>query len=133
MLGALVHSGDVIKWLLWLVIPVVFLLMGRRKLGIAGIVVVILMILISLPSGAGARENAQRASCLSNQQTIEQAVNQLAKTKGAKAGDAIDAQEMAALLKGIGMPSCPAGGTYLITKFGEHPACSLGTHAPEAK
>lgn len=118
-------------WALWSVIPVVLFLRGRRKLGIAAAVIVLIMIAVYLPSSAGARERAYRAACLQNQQEIAQAVEQVAKAKGAKPGDNIDLKEVTAKLPAGTMPVCGAGGTYTITKVGEAPVCSLAGHKPD--
>ena len=116
---------------LWSVIPIFFFLRGRRKAGMVAAVIVLIMIAVYLPSGAGARERAQRIGCLQNQQEITEAISQAAKANGAKPGDVIDIKEVAAKLSGGQLPRCPAGGSYTISKFGVVPVCSVENHKPD--
>jgi hypothetical protein len=131
MLAGLVHSSDVLIWALWSVIPLVLFIRGRYKLGAVATVVVLFMIAVYLPSGAGARERAQRMACLKNQEDIARAIDEAAKAKGSKTGDTVDIKELVGKLSYGTMPTCPAGGTYTITKVGEPPTCSLGNHKPD--
>lgn len=110
LLGALVQSRDVMIWALWSVIPIFLFLRGRRKAGVVTGVIVLFMIAVYLPSSRGAKERAQRAACLQNQQEIAQAIDQVAKANGAKPSEIITAKEVSAKLSGGEMPTCPAGG-----------------------
>ena len=70
-------------------------------------------------------------ACVNNLRQIATAANQFALEKGLKTGDKIDfPSDLTPYIKlnSAGqIPSCPADGTYHISKVGEPPTCSLGT------
>jgi hypothetical protein len=85
-------------------------------------------------SPAAASENDQRLMeiCINHLRQIDAAKNQWALENNKATGATPTAQDIAPYLKldaNGNIPSCPAGGLYLINAIGEPPTCSLAGHA----
>jgi len=90
-----------------------------------------LMMAIAIPNFVKARSTAQANACINNLRQIDAAANQFALEHHLSVGDSInfpnDLTPYIKLNSEGKIPSCPAGGTYHLSKVGEVPTCSLGT------
>ncbi len=69
---------------------------------------------IAIPNFVKARNTAQANACIANMKQIDGGIQQWALEKGKKDADAIVAAEVADYVKGRKMPTCPAGGDYVL-------------------
>ena len=69
---------------------------------------------IAIPNFVKARNTAQAGACISNMSQIDGGIQQWALEKGKKDADAPVAAEVAEYIKGRRMPTCPAGGDYIL-------------------
>ena len=81
-----------------------------------------------------ARSTSQANACINNMHQIDGAVTEWALEKGKKTGDpapslADDLTPYIRLNSSSSIPSCPAGGNYIMSTVGEIPqiSCSLGS------
>jgi prepilin-type N-terminal cleavage/methylation domain-containing protein len=86
-----------------------------------------LLAAIAIPNFVKARTTAQLNACISNLQQLDGAKERWAlETRKPDGADAEAARaEIAAYLKGGGIPECPGGGTYDLTTIGENPTCTV--------
>ncbi len=69
---------------------------------------------IAIPNFVKARNTAQANACISNMSQIDSAIQQWALEKGKKDADAPVSAEVAEYIKSRRMPTCPAGGDYIL-------------------
>ena len=99
------------------------------------IVVAIIGVLaaIAIPNFVRARATSQANACINNLRQLESAVQQFALENGKNTGDTINyPRDITPYLKLnlVGsIPSCPAGGTYIMLTVGAIPqaVCTLGS------
>ena len=91
------------------------------------IVVLIIGVLlaIAVPNFMRARETSRSRACVSNLKQIDAAKEQWAMDNNANNGDAVDAGQVNAYIRG-GAPRCPSGGSYTYGAVGANPTCSIG-------
>ena len=91
-----------------------------------------LLAAIAIPSFVHARATSQANACINNLRQIESAIQQVAIDKGLHVGDTVnypdDITPYIRLNSNLGIPGCPAGGTYSLNAVGSIPQalCSLG-------
>ena len=90
-----------------------------------------LLAAIAIPNFVRARSKSQQNACINNLRQIDGAIQQYAlETKLAASADVTSAQCAPYLGRGAGIfPTCPAQGTYAVTKCNVSPTCSLSTIA----
>ena len=72
---------------------------------------------IAIPNFVKARNTAQANACINNMRQIDSAIQQWALEKGKKDSDPVDttgADGVQTYIKGQAMPTCPAGGDYVV-------------------
>ena len=69
---------------------------------------------IAIPNFVKARNTAQANACINNMRQIDSAIQQWALENGKKDSDTATEADVSAYLKGGVMPTCPAGGAYVI-------------------
>ena len=89
-----------------------------------------LMVAIAIPNFVKARNSAMMNACINNLRQIDSAKREWALEKRKDPTDAPTAKDLDAYLKsgGVGIMTCPAGGTYTINSVGEKPTCSISGH-----
>lgn len=104
------------------------LITGYMSIG-ASIFLVPLMIAIAIPNFVRAREVAQRNGCINNLRQIDGAKSQWALETGAEEGQSVISDDIAPYLaEGVGLFTCPAGGTYSFNAVNQDPTCSIPGH-----
>ena len=113
----------------------------RTKGGLGGFTLVEIMIVVAIiallcaivtPYYVKARANSQANACINNMRQIDGAMQQFAIENGKTVGYVInfptDLTPYIKLNAANQIPTCPAGGTYLIRPVGIEPSvlCSLG-------
>jgi len=87
-----------------------------------------LIVAITIPNRIGSHTSPANA-CINTLRQIDAAANQFALEHGTTNGEAInfpnDLTPYIKLTRDGKIPSCPSGGIYHISKFGEAPTCSL--------
>ena len=93
-----------------------------------------LLAAIAIPNLVRARSTSQANACINNMHQIDGAVTEWALEKGKKTGDSApsltdDLTPYIRLSSSGSIPSCPAGGSYIMGAVGNIPQinCSLGT------
>ena len=93
-----------------------------------------LLAAIAIPSFTHARATSQANACINNMHQIDGAVTEWALEHGKKTGDpapslASDLTPYLKLNSSGSIPSCPAGGTYVMNSVGAIPqiTCTLGS------
>jgi prepilin-type N-terminal cleavage/methylation domain-containing protein len=93
-----------------------------------------LLAAIAIANFVHARATSQANACINNMHQIDGAVTEWALENGKKTGDpapslATDLTPYLRLNAGGSIPSCPAGGTYIMNLVGTIPqiTCSLGS------
>jgi prepilin-type N-terminal cleavage/methylation domain-containing protein len=69
---------------------------------------------IAIPNFVKARNTAQANACIANMKQVEGGIQMWALEKGKKDSDAPVAAEIAEYVKGKKIPTCPAGGDYVL-------------------
>jgi hypothetical protein len=83
---------------------------------------------------AAAQTQNQTLACISNLRQIDAAKQQWAQQNNRPAGTPVTPADVARFLRGGVLPTCPAGGIYLINVVGLPPTCSSPGHvAPKAQ
>ena len=87
-----------------------------------------LLAAIAIPNFVRARSTSQKNACINNLRQIDGAVQQWAlENKAAASADVTSGNVTPYLGRGGGAyPTCPAGGTYNVTKCNVAPTCSKG-------
>lgn len=103
----------------------------RRGFTLIEMIVVILVICVllavAIPSFQKARESARTRSCLANMKSTISAKEQYAVEKRMNHGDRVTFDDLTpTYLRSL--PTCPAGGAYVIGPVGENPKCSYPDH-----
>ena len=93
-----------------------------------------LLAAIAIPNFVRARSTSQADACINNMHQIDGAVTEWALEKGKKTGDPApslisDLTPYIKLNSSGSIPSCPAGGSYIMNTVGAVPqiTCSLGS------
>ena len=93
-----------------------------------------LLAAVAIPNFVRARATSQANACINNMHQIDGAVTEWALEKSKKTGDpapnlATDLTPYLRLNSSGSIPSCPAGGSYIMNTVGAIPqiTCSLGT------
>lgn len=73
-----------------------------------------LLAAIAIPNFVRARSTAQAHACINNMRQIDGAIQQWALENAKKDPDVLDASAVVRFIKGGVMPTCPAGGLYLL-------------------
>jgi hypothetical protein len=81
---------------------------------IAMIPFIVMLAAIAVPNFVKARSTAQANACINNMRQIDSAVQQWALENARKNSDALDASAIVRYIKGGVMPTCPAGGLYIL-------------------
>src|ERR1043165_4438496 len=89
-----------------------------------------LLAAIAIPNFVRARQTAQRNACINNLRQIDGAKEQWALENKKKSGDAVQDTDITPYIKGLVMPSRPAGGTYTTGAVDAPPTCTLNA-APD--
>ena len=84
-----------------------------------------LLAAIAIPNFVKARTTAQKNACINNLRQIDGAKEQWALENKKKTGDAVQDSDITPYIKGLAMPTCPAGGTYTTGPVDTNPSCSL--------
>lgn len=71
---------------------------------------------------------SERRACANQLQMLDQATQQWAFEKGKRASDAPTMLDLAEFLFG-GIPHCPSGGSYSLSRVDGHPHCSVHTES----
>ena len=92
-----------------------------------------LLAAIAIPSFVHARAKSQATACINNMHQIDGAVTEWALEQGKKTGDpapslTTDLTPYLKLTANYAIPSCPAGGSYVMGRVGAVPqvTCNLG-------
>ncbi|HNR92984.1 MAG TPA: hypothetical protein PKM67_01500 [Kiritimatiellia bacterium] len=79
-----------------------------------------------LPAVSSARAKAQTVACMNNLRQIQAAKDQWAIEKGMERGAPVSPSDIEPYLREI--PTCPAGGSYILNAVGEEPTCDHPGH-----
>ena len=79
---------------------------------------------MAIPTFMKARERARAARCLDNLRKISGAIDEAAMENFLNNGDTITDAQIAPFFK-RGIPTCPAGGSYVYGVVGEDPTCTV--------
>ena len=83
---------------------------------------------------AAAQAQSQTQLCIANLRQIDAAKQQWAQQNNRQGGTPVTPGDIARFLRGNILPTCPAGGIYLINAVGMPPTCSSPGHAlPKAQ
>jgi hypothetical protein len=100
--------------------------------GYVSLALILLTLPIAIPNFVKARNTSMQNACIGNLRAIDAAANQFALENHLKTGDKInfpnDLTPYIKLDRQGKIPSCPAGGTYVIEKVGDLPTCSIPGH-----
>lgn len=107
--------------------------LGGRGIAMAGLITgyvgIALTTAIFLPNFVGARESAQRNTCINNLRIIDGAKQKWAFDNNKTAEDFPRPQDLDKYLPaGFNSLHCPAGGVYTINKDSAPPTCSVPRH-----
>src|ERR1041385_2010247 len=80
-----------------------------------------LLAAIAIPNFVKARTTAQKNACINNLRQIDGAKEQWALENKKKTGDAVQDSDITPYIKGLVMPTCPAGGTYTTGPVNTNP------------
>jgi prepilin-type N-terminal cleavage/methylation domain-containing protein len=92
-----------------------------------------LLAAIAIPNFIKARTTSQANACINNLRQIDGAIQQWALEKGQSASATVTSSDVTPYLgRGTAgeFPTCPAKGTYTLTKVSEKPTCSLSGSTP---
>jgi len=78
---------------------------------------------------AAAQSQSQNQACINNLRQIDAAKQQWAQQNNKPAGTPVTPSDIARFIRGGILPTCPAGGIYLINAVGMPPTCSSPGHA----
>jgi competence protein ComGC len=84
-----------------------------------------LLAAIVVPAFFKARSSAQRAACIGNLRQLEDAKQCYAMEKRLREGAKIQKKQITPYLHNLQMPTCPAGGKYVVQRLGRDPHCNL--------
>lgn len=90
-----------------------------------------LLAAIAIPNFVKARTTSQTNACINNLRQLDAAVNEWALENKHLTGDTVALTDLTPYIKlttTSQLPSCPAAGTYTVTKVGENPTCSVTSH-----
>ena len=77
---------------------------------------------------AAAQAQSQTLACINNLRQIDAAKQQWAQQNNRPSGTPVTPGDIARFLRGNILPTCPAGGIYLINSVGLPPTCSTPGH-----
>ena len=100
------------------------LILGYVQIGLM-VILIPMVLAITIPAVAKARESAQRAGCFNNLKQIELAKEQWAIQENRADGSGVDTNGVNQFLGGGAPPVCPAGGIYEYNRLGMAPECSV--------
>jgi hypothetical protein len=83
---------------------------------------------IAIPNFMSARSAAQRNACISNLRMLDGATAQWALENKKEEGAPVTMGDLKPYLRGQSLPTCPANGTYSVSKVGEPPHCTIPGH-----
>src|ERR1043165_3528091 len=89
-----------------------------------------LLAAITIRNFVPARQTPPRSGCIDNRRQIDGAKEQWALENKKKSGDAVQDADITPYIKGLVMPTCPAGGTY-TTGAVDAPATGTLNAAPD--
>ena len=125
------HRGQVALTVIALVIAVVGIWFGRKKLLVTIPVVLLFLLLaaIAIPSAIPARSASQRMACLFNLRAIQDAKTEWAKANKKLVTDVPTEADLYGTNATGGFlrhrPECPRGGIYTIGSVGQNPTCTF--------
>jgi len=96
--------------------------------GFIGIFAIGMLAAIAIPNFVKARQTAQTNACINQLRSIQAAKNQWALENKKKQTEIPKEIEVTPHLKAGGLPTCPAGGNYMINAVDENPTCSVPKH-----
>lgn len=82
----------------------------------------------AIPAFMSARSAAQRNACINNLRMLDGATAQWALENKQTDGAPVTMGDLKPYLRGQSLPTCPAKGTYSVSKIGEPPRCTIPGH-----
>jgi len=97
-----------------------------RSMAAYVIVLAALLLVVGVVTGAlfSWRSKSRREVCLHNLLVIHSVMDSAARLLAIPEGQPIPQQEVTRYLRGSMLPSCPSGGDYTISLYGDYPTCS---------
>jgi prepilin-type N-terminal cleavage/methylation domain-containing protein len=97
-----------------------------------------LLAAIAIPNFIKARATSQANACINNLRQIDGAINEWALETGQASGAAVTIPQVSGYIKlnsAGSVPSCPGGGTYIVTTVGSplQVSCNLSGQTPAHK